>query len=118
MGDFKPEFVIGIITHSPEKTRELDSFVEKHPHLFTKSGELTNGHVNYIMFWDGSKEWWDDSNEGDRLRKIFIALLSQIECAKIYHIVDHVDREPTVTKTFIYSEWMKKHIQSSEVNKT
>ena len=104
MGTFKPEFVIGIVIYDPDKTKDLDRFVEEHSRLFTKSEELTNGFVNYVMFWDGSKEWWNASNEADRLREIFIELLKQVGGTTIYHIEDYEDSDPTVSRFFVYTK--------------
>jgi len=100
IGVFKPEFVIGIVS-AWEETDELDQFVLEHPKLFSKSGVLVNGYVNYVMFWDGSKEGWDDSIEGDRLRNTFLQLLKRINYTKIYYI-EHEKSEPTVSFSFVW----------------
>lgn len=53
---------------------------------FARSGTMVNGYVNYVMFWDGSKEGWGESEQGDKLRSHFIELLSQIPFSHIYHV--------------------------------
>ena len=103
MGTFKPEFVIGVVLVS-ERSDDLDRFVAEHPRLFTKSGELVNGYINYVMFWDGSKEGWDESNEADRLRETFIELLKKIEYTRIYHIEHHEGVAPSMSWMYVFKE--------------
>ena len=83
--------------------RELDQFISEHPDLFTKSGVLTNSTINYMMFWDGSKEGWSDSDRGDELRAEFIRLCKKLYMAEIYEINNHEMREndPTLIHTYV-----------------
>ena len=105
MGEVRPQFVIGLVVgDSPEK-KELDAFVAENHKLFTKSEELTNGHINYVMFWDGSKEHWDDSDEGDELRAKFIWLLGGIEGATWYEMVHYMDTSPKVSYHWVKPGW-------------
>lgn len=81
--------------------RKLDSLVEHHPHLFAKSGSLINSTISYIMFWDGSKEGWDESIHGDDLRACFLSLCKELYLAKIYEINnhEHFDNHPELILT-------------------
>lgn len=96
MGVLKPQWVIGITFANSEETELLDNFIEQHPKLFTKSKVMVNGYINYVMFWDGSKEYWDDSNEGDALRKQFLELLRQTKYTDIYEIERNEGCEPSL----------------------
>jgi len=108
MGEFRPQFVIGLVVgNSPEKDK-LDAFVAENPKLFTKSEELANGYINYVMFWDGSKEHWDDSNEGNELRAKFIWLLGGIKGATWYEIVHYMDTSPRVSYHWGKPRWDEK----------
>lgn len=80
---------------------DLDEFVEAHTELFVKSPTFINGVINYVMFWDGSKEGWDISDEGDKLRKKFISLIKKLDWATIYEINNFERESPLLTHTFI-----------------
>jgi len=85
------EQVVVCITYAFDSNdlSELDRFVEEYPDLFAKSGELINSTVNYVMFWDGSKEGWDNSNEGDELRRAFLEACDKLCLAHVYQINNH-----------------------------
>ena len=89
------------ITHDEESKvlTELDAFIKQNPLLFAKSETLTNGVINYVMFWDGSKEGWTESNEGDKLRAKFIEIVNRLEWADIYEINDHEEYTPQLKHT-------------------
>lgn len=86
---------------------ELDKLVEAHPKLFTKSETMVNGVINYVMFWDGSKEGWDDSDEGDELRKKFISLVKKLLGADLYEIYHYEDGNPQLKHTLISNFHMR-----------
>lgn len=69
-------------TWSSEKADILQKWIEK----LTKDEQrfivrveetLTNGYHTFIIVPDGSKEGWEDSNNGDRLRELIIMRLSK-----------------------------------------
>ena len=111
MGTLKPQWIIGLTVEYKNHTAKLDKFVEEHPRLFTRSKTQTNGYINYIMFWDGSKEGWDDSNEGDKLRNQFLKLMKEAGRFTVYEIVDPENYEPKIQRSYIHShdapEWVK-----------
>jgi len=80
---------------------KLDSFVEQHPKFFVKLSTMINGVINYIMFWDGSKEGWPESDEADELREQFINLLKKLGWASIYEIDNYEHENPILEYTFI-----------------
>lgn len=89
MSHYKHQFVIAVLVESKENrkwVRKLDKFVAANPQLFAKSARMTNGFVNYVMFWDGSSEGWVESAQADDLRLKFILLLKDAE-ADIYQLV-------------------------------
>ena len=81
--------------------KELDKLVEENPGFFAKSPSLINSVMSYVMFWDGSKEGWDISDDGDKLRKQFIKLIKNLESAELYEINDHEENEPKLKHTYI-----------------
>lgn len=117
MGTLKPQWIIGLTVAYEDRTAKLDKFVDEHPRLFTRSKEQTNGYINYVMFWDGSKEAWDDSNEGDKLREQFLKLLKEAGGMRIYEIVDPPDCEPRIKLTYIPPKWAKS-VKNQEVRKS
>ena len=74
MGTFRPELVWVEIGEYDKVRKKMNQFVKKYPYWFVKSNVLTNSTINYVMFWDGSKEGWDTSNKADKLRKKFIEI--------------------------------------------
>ena len=102
MGVFYRQVVVCITYDgdSPAKIA-LNDFVESNKGLFTKSETLINGFVNYVMFWDGSKEGWDESNKGNQLREEFLKLINKLDYAYLYEINDHEEYEPILKASTI-----------------
>lgn len=98
MGVISPQMVI-CICHDREGNAkdELDDFVKATPDLFVRSGVLTNGVINYVMFWDGSKEGWNESDRGDELRDKFLDLVKELTYAEIYKIDHFENYQPTLS---------------------
>lgn len=95
MGVIHRQMVVCITyDYNSNNLTELDDLVDQNPKLFAKSLELINGIINYVMFWDGSKEEWGDSIEGDKLREKFFKAIKKLEHAHIYEISDHEADEP------------------------
>lgn len=95
MGQFNPEYVCGYVYgYDDKRYQKLDLFVQKNSDLFIKKYSIRNNYINYIMIWDGSKEFWDESDRANILREKFIRLLQESN-ANIYHIVDdEMDDQP------------------------
>jgi len=98
MGTFYEQMVIVTTDEAPD---ELDAFMVEHPDYFARSNALSNGIINYVMFWDGSKEGWDCSNEADELRKEFITICKKLRWANIYEIDNHESWKPELQVTRI-----------------
>ena len=96
MGTFYEQMVIVTTDEAPD---ELDAFMVEHPDYFARSAPLSNGTINYVMFWDGSKEGWDSSNEADELRKEFLILCNKLRRANIYEINNHESWNPDLQVT-------------------
>jgi hypothetical protein len=86
MGNFRPELVWTEIGAFDIVRKKLNQFVKKYPYWFSKSKVLTNSTINYVMFWDGSKEGWDTSNRADKIRKKFIETALKGD-EYVYHII-------------------------------
>jgi hypothetical protein len=86
----------------------LDNFVKKHNIYFHKSEKMTNGYITYIMFFDGSKEGWTESNKCDALRLKFLRLISKLSYGSVY-IIEHYENEGP---KFNYINLNKKHKNS------
>jgi len=98
MGYFKKEIVNAIVFEyddNKEALKELNQFVTANKDLFFKTDKMTNGYITYSMAWDGSKEWWDESDRCDELRSNFIRLLKKSN-AEIYHMIKHECEEPMI----------------------
>lgn len=56
---------------------KIKKFISESPlkHLFSVGPVAINGYVSVVMFPDGSKEGWDDSDVGDAERNKSIVLL-------------------------------------------
>lgn len=50
---------------------------------FTPAVQVTNGYIVCVMLPDGSKEYWDTSDQGDAVRERFIAWIHE-ESTKPY----------------------------------
>src|SRR6185437_16291776 len=95
-GYFMNEFVIGVINNCyKESVVKLDKFTELHSDLIFKKNALSNGYINYVMIWDGSKEGWETSEEADLVRAEFISLLKSTK-ADWYSIQDGEDYEEPI----------------------
>jgi hypothetical protein len=53
------------------------------PYMFHVGKQVTNGYVTVVMQPDGSKEGWETSDQFDKLREAFIALLLKSK----FHVV-------------------------------
>jgi len=103
MGTFRTTFVVGIVNEYQTKTSQgkaLDNFVKANKNLFTKSKPLVNGFITYVMFYDGSKEGWEESEKADELREEFIRLLDAIQYSEIYYIDRPEDKQATLSFSF------------------
>jgi hypothetical protein len=99
MGYFVYEFVVGIVNQcslKSENKKALNRFVKEHKELFSKSREQVNGYITYVMFYDGSKEGWEESEKANELRERFIELLDRISHAQIYHVRNPEDSCPVL----------------------
>lgn len=99
-GYFMNEFVIGVINDCyHNEVAKLDKFMESNSDLIVKKNALSNGYINYIMIWDGSKEGWDTSKRADQVREKFISLLKSTK-SDWYTIQDGEDYEKPITNSY------------------
>ena len=111
MGYFCEDYVIVKLEAYDEKAVTLlDAWILLHGDLPNKHGDPhkiihkfdtpINGGVQYFIMWDGSKEGWDTSDEGDRIREGFIeAAKAHAKYPHIYTIQRPEDGEA------VYEEW-------------
>ena len=65
-------------TWKKEEVERIKKFAEfNNSALFLFSNEVTNGYVTVVLVPDGSKEGWEESDDGNDLRKRFIEKLEQ-----------------------------------------
>lgn len=97
MGQIQKEYlIIEIWGEDDPGIKKLDAYIksldEQFRELFFKNVTQTNGYVTYFYSWDGSKEGWEESNVGDKIRKTFIRLaISYCEYPSILHIITRGD---------------------------
>ena len=108
MGEFKQEFVCGVLFEERKPSKEkkkLDEFINNNQDLFIKKDPKRNGYVSYVMYvmiWDGSKEGWEESDLANKLREKFIRLL-QKNNANVYHVID----DPYSDHPYLFSHYDK-----------
>jgi len=76
MGIIQHDCIIGITCNSKEFLRIRDwvqtSVPEKFRRLFLFGGVVVNNYQTVVMIPDGSKDGWPESDEGDKIRQMFI----------------------------------------------
>ena len=77
MGTMNHNAVIAT-TWDGKEVERIKKFTElNNSALFLFSNEVTNGYITVVLVPDGSKEGWEESDDGDDLRERFIKKLEQ-----------------------------------------
>jgi len=77
-----------------EALKALKKFAKSHRKYVRYSSTNINSVVNFVFFWDGSKEGWDISNDCYKLRKQFFNLARDLKLGDIYAIDHREDSSP------------------------
>ena len=69
-----------VTTWSDDRANELQSWIDqlsdREQELIVRVGSWVNGQHTFFVAPDGSKEGWEESNEGDRLRDKIVKRLA------------------------------------------
>ncbi len=89
MGTFQSDYLI-VEFATEDGTKEVDKWINRrrgiYKTLFSKFVHLRNFGVSYIMWYDGSKEWWLCSDKADELRDEFVKIVKKAGACDVLHI--------------------------------
>jgi len=98
MGTLKQHFVNAIVDEDvTDKDKKhvdnLKQFVKNYSEICIRLPAISNGYVNYMMGWDGSKEGWETSDKYDTIREQFISCFIELKQAPCF--IKSIEDSPT-----------------------